>query len=81
MKYQPVPLPRCVGKAMPPGKGEKGLGALIRKSNVEFSGTLHFGKLYDILGIINHYCGSFANMLISKWTGGQFFDIIPLMPS
>jgi hypothetical protein len=42
---------------------------------------LTLGKQSRILGIIDHYCGSFTNMLKSKWTGGQFFGIIPLMLS
>ena len=44
-KYQQDNLtrPRCEGKAMPPGKGEKGLGALISKPNLGFWGTPHYG--------------------------------------
>ncbi len=49
-KYQPDPWtdPDVKEKVMPPGKGEKGLGALISISNLDFWGTPHFGKKWKV---------------------------------
>jgi hypothetical protein len=57
-----------VGKAMPPWKGEKALGALIRKSNVDFFETLDYVQVMETRSL--EWAG--LNLYNISWLASHF---------